>query len=320
MKWGVISCANIAVNSVIPAIFRASKAHKVVVSSRNVSKAKDIAELFNCEYHNSYDDIINDETVDVIYLPLPTALHFDWIVKAINRGKHILVEKSAVSSYKQSQKIIELAKKNNVAVVENFQFQHHSQHKYVLDLLNKGEIGKLRSFRAQFGFPPFSENSNIRYNKGLGGGALLDAGAYTLKASTFILGNEFEVKSSFLSFNEKYKVDWYGGAFLINKEKNIMSQVAFGFDNYYQCGYELWGSKGKITTTRAFTAKHDFKPSIIIEKDGDKKEIKLEEDDHFKNMINYFTDTIINGNYEKEWNNILIQSNLIDSVLKFSEK
>ena len=320
MNWGVLGCANIAISSVIPALIKVSKNDTITVASRNIEKAKKTAKEFGCEYTNSYDDLLSIDSINAIYIPLPTGLHFEWIMKAIEKEKHILVEKSAAICYIEAQQIIELAKNKNVAVVENFQFQHHSQHQHVFDLLKANEIGEIRAFRSSFGFPPFSEDTNIRYDKSLGGGALLDSGAYVLKATSFIMGNGFEVKSSFLNYNDKFNVDWFGGAFLVNKEKNIFSEVAFGFDNFYQCNYEIWGSKGKITVTRAFTAKADFNPNIILEKQGYKEEIELPKDDHFLNMILYFTNIVNNESFEKEWDNLLVQAKLIDQVVLTSKK
>lgn len=320
MNWGILSCANIAISSVIPAILRTSEDSKITVASRSLEKAKTTAIQFNCEYANSYESLLEIKAIEAVYIPLPTGLHYEWILKALEKGKHVLVEKSATTTYLEAQEIIALAREKNLAVVENFQFQHHSQHQYVLDLISNNEIGEIRSFRSSFGFPPFSEDSNIRYNKELGGGALLDSGAYVLKATSFLMGTEFEVKSSFLSHHKKHGVDWFGGAFLVNKEKNIFSEVAFGFDNFYQCNYEIWGSKGKITSTRAFTAKADFNPTIILEKQGFKEEITLPKDDHFMNMISYFTAIVVARNFEKEWNNLLSQSKLIEQVRSTSKK
>lgn len=314
MNWGVLGCASIAVNSVIPAILRSDKFAKVTVATRNLEMAMKKISHLECNILEGYDNLLEKDDIETIYIPLPTGLHYEWVKKAVLKGKHVLVEKSATINYLEAKEIIELAIKNNVAVVENFQFQKHSQHQYVFDLLNRGEIGEIRSFRSSFGFPPFSVENNIRYVKSLGGGALLDAGAYVLKATTFILGGNFEVKSSFLKYNDDYGVDWFGGAFLVNKEKDIFSEVAFGFDNFYQCNYEIWGSKGKVTSTRAFTAKADFNPVIIIEKQGNKEEVVLPKDDHFKNMIDYFKNIIETKDFNKEWNNILNQARLIEEV------
>ena len=104
----------------------------------------------------------------------------------------------------------------------------------------------------------------------------------------------------------------------VNEERKIFSEVAFGFDNFYQCNYEIWGSKGKITSTRAFTAKANFKPSIILEKQGYKEEIELSKDDHFANMILYFISMVETKSFETEWRNLLTQAKLIDDVRKLS--
>lgn len=319
MNWGILGCANIAITSVIPAIFREDKGAKITIASRNLERAKKSVTPLNCDIVEGYDNLLLLENIEAVYIPLPTGLHFEWVKKAIRAGKHVLVEKSATNNYAEAKEIIALAKQKKVAVVENFQFQHHSQHQYVFDLLKNNEIGEVRSFRSSFGFPPFAEDTNIRYKNELGGGALLDSGAYVLKATTFILGNNFEVKSAFLKTNKKFGIDWYGGAFLVNKEKDIFSEVAFGFDNFYQCNYEIWGSKGKITSTRAFTAKADFNPTIILEKQGYNKEIELSKDDHFGNMISYFINLIETNTFDKEWDNLLVQSKLIDDVRQLSK-
>lgn len=318
MNWGILGCANIAITSVIPAIIRNDKHAKITIASRDLEKAKLTAGHLNCNIIEGYDSLLLLNDIQAVYIPLPTGLHFEWVKKAIKAGKHVLVEKSATNNYTEAKEIIELAKQKKVAVVENFQFQHHSQHQYVFDLLQNNEIGEVRAFRSSFGFPPFSEDTNIRYKHELGGGALLDSGAYVLKATTFMMGTNFEVKSAFLKSNKKYGVDWFGGAFLVNKEKDIFSEVAFGFDNFYQCNYEIWGSKGKITSTRAFTAKADFNPTIILEKQGFKEEIELPKDDHFSNMISYFKGLINTKTFDKEWENLLVQAKLIDDVRKLS--
>ena len=314
MRWGVLGCANIAKTSVIPAIQEVEGNQLIAVASRDLKKATEFSKLFNCKAILGYDTLLASTDIDVVYIPLPTGMHHEWVINALNCGKHVLVEKSAVSSLAEAKEIIALARTKNLAIVENFQFQYHSQHRYVKDIMENEELGEIRCFRSSFGFPPFSIDTNIRYNRKLGGGALLDAGAYVLRATSFMLGEGFEVASSFLRMNPKFNVDWFGGAFLVNKSKGIFSEVAFGFDNFYQCNYEIWGSKGKITSTRAFTAKSGFKPTILLEKHGFKEEIVLPEDNHFRNMIKHFNQVVKSNKYEVEWENILSQSKLIDQV------
>ena len=314
MRWGILGCANIAKISVIPAIKAIEVNQLVAVASRDENKAKEFANQFNTEAIHGYDKLLSRNDIDAVYIPLPSGLHFEWVMKALEAGKHVLVEKSAAISFKEADLMVAKSRIRNLSLVENFQFQYHSQHQFVFNLLKEDEIGEIRCFKSSFGFPPFSLDDNIRYDKNLGGGALLDAGAYTLKATSFILGNGFEVLSSFLSVNKKYDIDWFGGAFLVNKNKQYFAELAFGFDNFYQCCYEIWGSKGKITSTRAFTAPANHKPKIILEKPGSYEEIILKEDNHFINLLTAFNKNIINNSLEEDRSKIIEQARLIKSV------
>lgn len=186
-------------------------------------------------------------------------------------------------------------------------FQYHNQHKFVSELINNGEIGELRAFRSCFGF---SDINNFRYSKQLGGGALLDVGGYTIKACSLFLGNSLEIQSSVLNYDlSKCEVDLYGPASLSNKE-GVIGQIAFGFDNYYRCDYELWGSKGKITAKKAFTPKPEFKPQIILEKNDQTTILSAPSDDHFLKSINEFGKILNSKKFENAYEELLTQSKL----------
>ncbi|RYZ17396.1 MAG: Gfo/Idh/MocA family oxidoreductase, partial [Chitinophagaceae bacterium] len=314
MKWGVLGAANIALRSVMPAIQAIPENELVAIASRSQANANEAAEPFGIAGLGSYDALLDVDSIEAVYIPLPNSLHYEWVTKALEAGKHVLVEKSAFVSLEEAEKAVALARSKGLAIVENFQFQHHGQHRAVRQLLQEGAIGDVRSIRASFGFPPFGGDANIRYKKELGGGALLDSGAYTLKATSFLFGNNFDVKAAQLSYNEQYGVDWFGGAFLVDETQGLFSEVAWGFENFYQCNYEIWGSAGKLTATRAYTAKADFQPSVILEQAGGTRELKLEADDHFNNMLLHFNRIITDGRSEEELENVLVQARLIDGV------
>jgi NDP-hexose-3-ketoreductase len=314
MNWGILGCASIASRSVIPAILSVEGNRLIAVASRSKSKAVSLATRFNCIPVEGYDALFNFDNIDAVYIPLPTGMHFEWVMKALRSGKHVLVEKSAAVCLDEAKEMVALARDRNLALIENFQFLHHVQNSYVKELLAEDEIGEIRCFRSAFGFPPFELDNNIRYQPSLGGGALLDCGAYALRATSYICGPGFEVRAATLLDSPRYKVDWYGGAFLTHNEKRIFSEVAFGFDNYYQCNYEIWGSKGKITSTRAFTAKPGFVASILLDKEGKTQEILLPPDDHFQNMIRHFNQTVEDQYFETEYVQMLEQSRLISEV------
>jgi predicted dehydrogenase len=200
--------------------------------------------------------------------------------------------------------------------MEDFMFQYHSQHKLVFDLMEKDEIGDVRVFRANFGFPPLPKD-NFRYNDKIGGGALLDAAGYTVRAVQFVMGNDFEVKAANLKTDPESGTNIYGGAFMDNG-KGVSAQIAFGFDHFYQANYEIWGSKGKLTVERAYTPKPDISPMIILEKQGERQEFKMSPDNHFVGSINEFYLTITEADAEKHYTQVLAQSKALDDIRRLS--
>jgi len=307
-----MGCANIAQRSVIPAILMSEHTRLVAVASRTGEKADEFADQLGCDAITGYAQLLERTDIDAIYMPLPTGLHEQWVSRSIAAGKHVLVEKSFAMDLTSAQKMIQLARSSNLLVMENFMFLYHSQLDFVKELVKAGEIGDLRSFRSSFGFPPLNEG-NFRYNKALGGGALLDAAAYTIRASQVFLGDDLEVKAANLVKPGGAEVDIYGGAYL-DSAAGAFSEVSFGFDNFYQCNFELWGSRGKITARRAFTSGPDFEPIITVEKQGERFDHQLETDNHFVNLLAEFSNSIDKGEYEPKYREIENQSRLLDQV------
>jgi dTDP-3,4-didehydro-2,6-dideoxy-alpha-D-glucose 3-reductase len=310
LNIGVLGIANIARRSVIPAIRISNKCQLYGIASRDFKKAQEYGEKYDVNPY-TYSGLLDDSNIDAIYLPLPTGLHESWVTKALEGKKHVLVEKSFASDYKTAQRLIQLARDQNVLVMENYMFLHHSQHQAVNELLNDGTIGDLRLFRSTFCFPPL-DPENFRYNRSLGGGALLDAAGYTIRAATQYLGKDLAVEGAYLT-NQGRDVDIMGSAILSN-DANQVAQLFFGFDNYYQCNYELFGTKGKILASRAFTPPPEYKPKIFVETEHGAKEYSLSTDNHFLNIVNAFCETTASMDYDKHYSEILTQSKLIESI------
>ncbi|MEW6602128.1 MAG: gfo/Idh/MocA family oxidoreductase, partial [Nitrospirota bacterium] len=158
-------------------------------------------------------------------------------------------------------------------------------------------------------------NDDIRYSKDLGGGALLDAGGYVVKAVQMFLGPDLKLGGAFLRYDELLGIDVYGGAIFMNSKDQI-AHVSFSFDNFYQCNYEVWGSKGKIMVDRAFTPPPDFSPKIILEKQDHKELFIIKPDNHFINILKVFYRSIIENDYSRHWEDALKQSELLDRIRK----
>lgn len=314
IKVGVLGCANIAIRSLIPEFFRHEDFELYAIASRDIEKAREIAKQYNVRFCN-YESLVEDSQIDLIYIPLPTGLHNQWVVKSLKSNKHVLCEKSLGTSLNEVEQMINIARGREKALVENFQFQYHSQQTYIKEIIASGEIGEIRCFKSSFGFPPFPDKNNIRYNKSLGGGALLDAGAYTIKATQFFLGDHFKVSAASLVQSENYEVDIYGAGFLKNN-KGMTSEIAFGFDNYYQCNIEIWGSKGRLITNRTFTAQPDFIPEVLIETNKGTEKRKMPADNHFKKMLDHVSQAILTRNFEEDY---IMNYNQADLMQQFTD-
>ena len=149
--------ASIALRSVIPAISSLPNHFRLAgISSRDRSKAVLTSSSYVCKAYDSYENLLTDPSIDAIYIPLPNALHYPFVKMALENGKHVLVEKSLGCTLDEVDKMVEVAKASNLVLFENFQFRFHSQLSTILQIINDGAIGDLRSMRVAFGFPPFS--------------------------------------------------------------------------------------------------------------------------------------------------------------------
>lgn len=310
IRVGIVGCANIANRSMIPAILALDQFQLVAIASRTHEKSKEFVGHFGGEAIEGYEQLIKRSDIDAVYLPLPTGLHEEWILKCLENNKHVLSEKSLAADLDTTKKLVKKAQESNLLLMENYMFAFHPQHELVKGLIRNDEIGEIRAFRSCFGFSDLVDRNNFRYQKELGGGALLDVGGYTLKACSKFLGGDLEIQSSVLNYEEeKSDVDIYGAASLTNPQ-GIIAQVAFGFDNYYRCDYEIWGSKGKITALKAFTPKPDFQPTIQLDKNDQTKFFKAPAANHFEEILKDFALHIQTKNYADKYNELLVQSKL----------
>lgn len=316
---GVMGCARIAKRSVLPAIKKLNdRFHLVGVASRSRSKAESFAKEFSCEAFVGYESLLSRSDIDAIYIPLPTGLHHQWIMAAVTHGIHVYAEKSFVSNHCEASEIIDEAKKENIALMEGYMFQYHHQHSIVKNLLRERQIGDIRSFSSSFGFPPL-EKSNFRYDKNLGGGVLMDAAGYTVRSALMLLGSELKVAGSSLHIDPESGVDLYGCAFLKNKF-GVGAQLSYGFDNYYQCNYKIWGSSGMIHVPKAFTPKNDEETIIVIEKNNEQEIIKCDAEDHFVSSFTEFANLIEDGeSKDKHYNEILKQATTLERIRDVAE-
>lgn len=281
------------------------------ILAKERSKAQTFVDNYGGKIYEGYRNLIESDDIDAIYLPLPPGLHYQWAKAALAAGKHILVEKPCTTALANTQDLLQEADRISLAVHENYMFAFHDQLKAVNDIVDSGEIGDVRLYRISFGFPMRAQN-DFRYNKALGGGALLDCGGYTFKYASLLLGSTAKMKYAQSNNIDGFSVDMYGSAALVN-DKGVTAQVAFGMDHNYKCELEIWGSKGTIFTNRILTAPAGFVPEVVIRKGNEEEKRNLPADDAFKKSILHFSQCVENNDTRKEnYQTLLRQAKLVE--------
>ena len=311
MKLGILGTADIAYRRFLPALSKCPEVIYAGVASRTPEKGKKFQESYGGKIYDSYDALLADKSIDAVYVPLPPALHYKWGKKVLEAGKHLLMEKPFTTSVQETEQLLELAEEKGLAVHENYMFLYHSQLARIKKMIADGSLGQIRLYRMSFGFPK-RDIGDFRYNRELGGGALLDCGGYPVRLALELLGDTTRVVQSKMICPEGYEVDLYGSAVLENNAGEV-AQISFGMDNAYQCQLEIWGSKATLTASRIFTAGDGVRPVLTLRTSSDESKLELEADDQFFHSIQQFR--------TKPQNNmkaILLQSRLVEKIRRSS--
>ncbi len=315
MKIGILGTSDIAFRRFLPALKKCEGVTYAGVTSRTPEKGKPFQEQYGGTVYDGYDTLLNDSSIDAVYVPLPPALHAEWGEKVLESGKHLLMEKPFTTCPEDTEKLLSLAKQKGLAVHENYMFLYHSQLQKIKALIANGKLGEIRLYRMAFGFPKRGGN-DFRYVKALGGGALLDCGGYPVRLALELLGQSAEVTQARLTTPADHEVDLYGSAVLEN-EVGQCAQISFGMDNAYQCQLEVWGSKATLIAPRVFTAGADVEPSLILRTSTGESSMELPADDQFLHSIERFKKSVEDKTAREEmYEAVQCQTMLQGMVLK----
>lgn len=285
------------------------------VLEKELEKAKSFQESYGGKVFSSYAELIENDEIDAVYIPLPPALHYKWAKKALLSGKHVMVEKPATTENAKTEELITLASERGLALHENYMFAFHKQLEEINDIVANKMLGDVRLYRINFGFPRRAKN-DFRYVKKLGGGALLDCGGYTLKYASMLLGKTAKVAYACLNYTDEFDVDLYGSAALVNDAGQTV-QVSFGMDNSYKCELEVWGSTATLHTGRVLTAPAGFVPSYTITNNQGTQSGTFSADDTFSKSLERFLNCVKDETVRKDNYEVLHrQALLVDEFLK----
>lgn len=245
LKIGIIGTANIA-HSFTDAVQQSPNIKITAIASRNAESALAFKQKYNLEKsYASYQELLDDDDIDAVYIPLPNTLHAEWVIKAANAKKHILCEKPIAVSVQDVRDMYNAAAINNVLLMEAFPYRHQPQTIEMLNRIKNHEIGEVKQIYADFGFTIDDIENNIRLKPELGGGSVWDAGAYPVSIIRAITNAKPAEVFAFGQVNEN-QLDLSVSA-MLRYQNGVVAQLNCSFCAAPHRIVRVIGSKGIIS-------------------------------------------------------------------------
>lgn len=293
LRWGILSTANIARVAVIPAI-RASRNGDVrAVASRNRERAYAFAsDLGIPQSYGSYEALLEAEDIDAVYIGLPNSLHCEWTVKAAEAGKHVLCEKPLGATSAECDQMDRAARKNGVVLMEAFMYRFHPRTDRVSKLIRGGAIGPLLAIQSAFTFR-LRRSDDIRLQKELAGGALMDVGCYCVNLSRTLADAEPVEVQAFASWAESGVDSQMAGT--LRFESGLLAQFDCALTLERREFYQAVGPEGHLAVSAAFLP--GVGESTIEEHHGrtGRSTHTLSGADEYQLMVEHFADAALEG-------------------------
>jgi predicted dehydrogenase len=192
VRWGIVGTAKIARTLFLPSL-REAGGEPAAVAARDRDRATAWAAANGIgRAVVGYEKLIEDPAVDVLYIPLPNALHAEWTIRALRAGKPVLCEKPLTGSVAETEQVLAAARDTRTLLWEAFAFPFHDQMARLRALLAEGAIGELQEIQSDFYFLLSDRDTNVRMSTVLAGGALLDIGCYPVRLARDLFGSEHD--------------------------------------------------------------------------------------------------------------------------------
>ncbi|TFY71026.1 hypothetical protein EVG20_g1969 [Dentipellis fragilis] len=193
LRIGILGAANIAPIALILPAKNHPDAVVHAVAARDQTRADAFAKKWGIPkaYGGSgaYQKLLDDPEIEAVYNPLPNGLHYEWTMKALMAGKHVLLEKPSADTAEETRKMFELAEKKGLVLLEAFHYRFHPAAQRAKEIVASGEIGDITSIEVSLGVPRgIFGDDDIRLKYELGGGSFMDMGCYTMSTARYLAG------------------------------------------------------------------------------------------------------------------------------------
>ncbi len=261
IQWGILGCAAIARVRTIPGLLQAENADLYAVASRGIEKAEALKNTYGAEKaYASYEELLADEKVEAVYIPLPNTMHCEWVEKAAKAGKHILCEKPLAVSEEQAKHMYQVCRENQVLLMEAFAYRHAPLVQKVKEIIDSGTIGKVKYLEAHL-TDVLKDMGNIRMNRELGGGAFYDMACYNVSVISYLSGMEPVKVKAFQEWDDKRGVD-LSNTFLLQYEDGTQAAGYSSLNSYARGYYAVVGEMGRIEVPCNFNCRNQVKFTV----------------------------------------------------------
>jgi len=255
INWGFLGAGYIASQALAPAVHAASNSKLYAVASRDLTKAQKLSATKN---YNSYQDLIDDPLVDVVYINLPNHLHAKWSIAALAAGKNVLCEKPFAMDLAQATSMADTAKVSGKLLVEAVWTRWHPRFIRAVEIVKSGEIGQLSSIESEFSFMA-KLAGDYRNEVAMGGGALLDIGTYQIHLWSAL--TEISSGVEITSVDRNLADSGIDLTTIVQAKigKNLLVKATSSFERDPRQEISIRGTAGEITFTvgEAFTNWHE---------------------------------------------------------------
>ncbi|HTV13470.1 MAG TPA: Gfo/Idh/MocA family oxidoreductase [Acidobacteriaceae bacterium] len=267
LRWGVLSTAAIGLKKVIPAMQRGQFTTVTAIASRDLAKAQAAAGALGiARAYGSYEELLADPEIDVIYNPLPNQLHVPLTIQAAEAGKHVLCEKPVSMTPDEARSLLAVRERTGVVIGEAFMIRSHPQWLRARQIIDSGRIGPLRAVNAVFSYFN-ADPANIRNRPETGGGALYDIGCYCIQSARYGFGQEPIRVCGLIDRDPQLGTDRLTSALLEFPAGHAIFTCSTQLVPYQRVNF--YGTKGRVEIEIPFNAPPDRPTRIFVDDGGD---------------------------------------------------
>ncbi len=293
VRWGILSTSGFAQTKVIPGLLNCNYLEVAAIASRDLTKAQQAAKQFGIpKAFGSYEELLDDPAIDVVYNPMANHLHVPWTIKALEAGKHVLCEKPIGLSFAEAHALLDVARRNpKQKVMEAFMYRHHPQWRRAKQIVKDGGVGELRTTQSFFSYFNTDPN-NIRNKPEIGGGGLMDIGCYNISLSRFIFDQEPRRVIGLLECDPNFGTDRIASGILDFGRGTSTFTCSTQLASYQRVN--ILGTEGRVEIEIPFNAPPDRACRMWHQRGDEIEEIEFDICDQYTIQADLFSLAVIN--------------------------